>query len=144
MTELILQLTALALTAVLASIGITQEYRHKKTGKITKWGMIAVLGAVLTFMFSVALQVLQTAHNDKEKRLRDAATQQQLNEMRRAVYATTGLRAAFAIAYSLATDGSSVYRERLAARRRGDGRRRTTCGAQVFWGSDTSRTRCRV
>jgi hypothetical protein len=142
MTELILQLAALALAAVLASIGITQEYRHKNR-KVTKWGMIAVLGAVLTFMFSVALQVLQTAHNDKEKRLRDAATQQQLNEIRRAVCGRLGcarrsrLPTLSQLMVVLPTGSDRCAREGVATQRR------TTCGPG-FRGSDTSRARCRV
>ena len=62
----------------------------------------------------MAIQVSHTRESERARRETDAAIQQQLNEIRRAVYTTTGMQASFAIAYPLPTDGSSPYRERLA------------------------------
>lgn len=106
--EFTLQIFLLLFTAGFAVIGVlAPENVDKRTGKPTIWGKWAIAGAIVLFAIGVAIQISQSIERERARREADAATQQ-ANEIRRAVYTTTGLKASFAIAYPLPTDGSSA------------------------------------
>lgn len=113
--ELSLQIFLLLVTTGAAVFGVfAKAYDKEGNTKVTIWGKVAIAGAIIGLAISVAIQVSHTRESERVRRETDAAIQQQLNEIRRAVYTTTGMQASFAIAYPLPTDGSSPYRERLA------------------------------
>jgi hypothetical protein len=111
----VIQIFLTALGAFSAIGGTLYETRKKgKGGGLTRWGKISVIVAVLSFAVTGGLEIYKADKNEEERIKADRATQEQLNEIRRSVYATSGMRGSFALVYPLATDGTSKYQTRMS------------------------------
>ncbi|HEY2292283.1 MAG TPA: hypothetical protein VGM86_16410 [Thermoanaerobaculia bacterium] len=58
----IAKITSIVATAVFAALGITKEFKDKQSGRVTKWGKIAIGGICISLLIS-----LYAYHKDAEK-----------------------------------------------------------------------------
>src|ERR1700687_5862034 len=86
-----------------------------KAGGLTSLGRWVLAISVVMFVLSVVIELWKRSDDERARRTREAETQIQLNEIRRAVYAMNGLHVSFAIVYPIPTDGSSPYQTRIKA-----------------------------
>jgi hypothetical protein len=86
---------ALKLVAIVASgffgvLGLVTDFRNKETGKLSAWGVLALIGVVLSSSVAFAIQYMEAIQDEKSKEAAAAQTlrivtntQGTLNEIRR-------------------------------------------------------------
>jgi len=63
------KIVSIGLTGIFGMLGLLTEYKDKVTGRVTKFGRIALAGIILSTLFGMAAQVQETSSRD-EARLR--------------------------------------------------------------------------
>jgi hypothetical protein len=115
-----LKLIGTLFSGVFGVLGLTTEFRNRRSKQITKWGRLSLLGIVISTIVAIASQSVETVRDKiAEKDAKDKLSQQlkladtTLNEVERSVLPLTDLRIGYKVEIPIENPLLAGYRKRL-------------------------------